>query len=246
MKVSIITPTYNSEKFIKETYSSIFRQTYTNWEWLVTDDCSDDATKDILAEIAQQDSRVRVFHNEKNSGAAVSRNVSLSHVSGAFIAFIDSDDIWLPTKLEEQVKFMDEDKNFSFTPYFIITEDGNDCGKVIDMNVGDKIGYRDLLKKKATLGCSTVMIRNNGTISMPLRRTGQDYALWLSMLRGGEKHAYIYKAPLTKYRIVKGSISRNKFKKAISQWGIYRKVEKLGYFDSAVFFVHYAYRAVFR
>ena len=118
MKVSIITPTHNSERWIMETYKSIKQQTYKNWEWVITDDCSIDRTSFLLAKIAKEDLRVKVFYNSVNSGAAVTRNNSISNAEGDYIAFLDSDDLWLPNKLEKQIKFMEHGNiDFSFTAY---------------------------------------------------------------------------------------------------------------------------------
>lgn len=149
-KVSIITPTYNSERFIKDTYDSLRKQTYTNWEWLVTDDCSTDSTIFILKEISAKDSRVKISSLKRNSGAAVSRNNSLSISSGDFIAFLDSDDLWEPSKLEKQLTFMQNQKNidFSFTSYQIIDESGTPLGKIVDNTHAEQsFSYEDMLKK---------------------------------------------------------------------------------------------------
>lgn len=250
MNISIITPTYNSARFIQDTYKSISRQTHTNWEWLVTDDCSSDETLSILLEIAEQDPRVKVHKLDINSGAAVARNYSLSRVSGDFIAFLDSDDLWVPAKLETQLDFMQQNRgiNFSFTAYCLINEDGISLNKVIDSSHKQtSFGYEDMLRKNATLGCSTVMLRTAGfnVIQMPLIRTGQDYALWLSLLRTGEK-AHLITTPLTKYRICQNSISRNKFKKCKRQWKIYVEIERVNIFKASLLFFLYALHAVFR
>jgi glycosyltransferase involved in cell wall biosynthesis len=245
--ISIITATYNSESEVINTYKSITLQSYENWMWLVTDDCSTDKTLVILKDIAEQDSRVKVFSNKANSGAAVSRNNSLNHANGDFIAFIDSDDTWGIDKLEKQLAFMNDDVDFSFTAYCLIDEQGNPLGKTIDVNQSSTFTYDDMLKKKATLGCSTVMLRRGAfiDITMPLLRTGQDYATWLKLLKTGKK-AHILNEVLTSYRIMPNSISRNKFKKAKRQWQIYREVEKLPLIKSAICFSFYAWRAVFR
>ncbi|WP_409584993.1 glycosyltransferase family 2 protein [Vibrio owensii] len=247
-KVSIVTATYNSEHEILETYESIRSQTYENWEWLVTDDCSSDKTLDVLNEISKSDSRVRVLKNRINSGAAVSRNNSLSYASGDFLAFIDSDDLWYSTKLEIQLLFMiNKQVSFSFTAYELIDEAGTKLGSKVDASQSGGFSYRDMLKKKATLGCSTVILKKSAfsDITMPDLRTGQDYATWLKLLRNGEQ-AFICSEVLTQYRIRPNSISRNKFKKAIRQWKIYREVERLPLFYSLYCFFFYAWRAVFR
>lgn len=245
--VSIITATYNSEKFIKDTYASISKQTIENWEWLITDDCSTDSTVSILKSISMSDPRVTFVVNQKNSGAAISRNVSLARCNGVFIAFIDSDDLWLPQKLEKQIEFMSQGNNFTFTGYELIDENGDSLNKKIDVKPQPSIKYKDLLRKKVTLGCSSVMLRRSAftCIEMPLLRTGQDYALWLKLLRNGTK-ADLLPITLMKYRIVKNSISRNKFKKARRQWEIYRRIEGLDIFHSMIYFLHYAVRAIVR
>lgn len=245
--VSIITPTFNAEKTIIETYNSINAQTCRNWEWLVTDDCSTDSTWSILSKIAQSDNRVKIRKNHVNAGAAFSRNESLKRVSGEFIAFIDADDIWVPDKLTKQLDFMGDTIDFSFTAYETIDENGMALGKFIDKGHTGSFGYEDMLRKRATLGCSTVMLRRNAfsEIVMPNIRTGQDYALWLKLLRTGKK-AHLLSESLTKYRILQNSISRNKFKKALRQWEIYRKIERLSLFESIECFFWYAVRAVAR
>ncbi|HAW5654661.1 TPA: glycosyltransferase family 2 protein [Escherichia coli] len=247
-KISIITPSYNSSEWIEQTYLSIKSQSYSNWEWLVTDDFSCDDTVTLLKKIRAQDPRVKVFQNEKNLGAAVSRNNSLCYAEGEFVAFIDSDDLWYPMKLQTQIEFMKENNiNFSFTPYELIDKNGVKLHHSVDTHNIQYVTYYDMLRKKATLGCSTVMLRTSAfdDISMPLIRTGQDYALWLRLLKSGEK-AYKLDQILTQYRILPTSISRNKIKKAKRQWAIYREIEALSLTESLVCFCFYAYRAVFR
>lgn len=246
--VSIVTATYNSSNELSATYSSILKQSTQNWEWIITDDCSTDTTLELLKNIEAKDDRVKIYKNNINAGAAVSRNNSLTHVRGEFVAFIDSDDLWLESKLKKQIEFMEDNNiDFSFTAYELIDGKGSKLGKQVDTHLFGFITYEDMLKKKATLGCSTVMLRRSAfdDISMPLLRTGQDYATWLKLLKTG-KNAYPLTDVLTQYRILPNSISRNKAKKAKRQWQIYREVEKLSFFKSLACFFFYAWRAVFR
>lgn len=245
--VSIITATYNSENEILKTYESIKHQSFTNWNWFITDDCSSDNTREIIDSLREQDSRVHVFKNEVNSGAAVSRNRSISESNDDFVAFIDSDDVWDPDKLRRQLNFMGEHIAFSFTAYNLINEFGEPMNQTVDANHTGAFDYEDMLRKKATLGCSTVMVRRKvfSDLNMPLLRTGQDYATWLKLLRTGEK-AYLLNEVLTSYRILPNSISRNKFKKALRQWQIYREVEELPIIKSCVCYSFYVWRALFR
>lgn len=247
--ITIITATYNSELYIKTVYESLLKQTYKNWEWLVTDDCSNDSTSKILQELSLVDNRIKVFHNKHNQGAAVARNVSISRAKGCYIAFIDSDDLWYERKLQTQLDFMLNNKyDFTFTSYELIDANARKLGKIVeDYSTTMSVNYDDMLKKKATMGCSTVMIRRNAykDILMPLLRTGQDYALWLKLLRDGG-NAYLIPEVLTSYRILPESISRNKFKKASRQWQVYREIESLPLIKSCKCFLFYAFRAVFR
>lgn len=246
--VSIVTATFNSSNELSATYRSVLKQSYQNWEWIITDDCSTDSTLELLNTIKMQDERIKILKNDINAGAAVSRNSSLTHAKGDFVAFIDSDDLWIPDKLEKQIRFMEEnDIDFSFTAYELIDEKGESLGQQVDTHLNSFITYEEMLKKKATLGCSTVMLRRSAfdDITMPLLRTGQDYATWLKLLKTG-KNAYPLTDVLTQYRILPNSISRNKIKKAKRQWQIYREIEKLSLYRSAVCFCFYAWRAVFR
>jgi len=245
--VSIITAAYNAESYLTDTYDSIKKQTLVDWEWLVTDDCSTDQTLSILNRIAEQDSRVKVFQNQVNSGAAVSRNKSLHHAKSKFIAFIDSDDLWLPDKLQKQIQFMEEGIDFSFTAYELVDAQGQRLDQQVDSGQYGAFGYADMLRKKATLGCSTVIIRRAAfaELTMPLIRTGQDYAFWLKLLKTG-KSAHVLGDVCSQYRILPNSISRNKFKKAKRQWQIYREIENIAFIPSLINFGFYAWRAIFR
>lgn len=248
--ISIIMPSFNSGKTIAESIESVISQTYENWELLITDDCSSDDTISIINTFISKDHRIKMFQNSKNSGAAISRNLSISNARGDYIAFLDSDDIWLPNKLSIQLSYMlnRKDVDFSFTAYEIVDEYGHSAGRVIDLQ-GENLAfnYFDMLRKKATLECSTVLFRREAfeDYLMPNIRTGQDYALWLKLLKTGKK-AYLVNEVLTKYRILPNSISRNKFKKCKRQWEIYRDIEQLSFYDSLISFIFYAWRAIFR
>ncbi|TRX57398.1 glycosyltransferase family 2 protein [Thalassomonas sp. M1454] len=246
--ISIIMATYNSALYVEQSIQSIIKQSYDNWELIITDDCSTDSTPDIIERYSEVYADIHVYKNSKNQGAAISRNRSLAEAKGRFIAFLDSDDIWLPSKLELQLDFMlSKEVIISFTGYELIDENGNQKNKVIDGNDLGLLSYKDLLKKKATFGCSTVLIDSSKTdeIRMPLLRTGQDYATWLSILKKID-FAHHFPLILTQYRITPGSISRNKFKKAKRQWQIYRLEEQLPIWEACYCFLFYACRAVFR
>ncbi|EJS75292.1 glycosyltransferase family 2 protein [Bacillus cereus] len=240
MQISIIVPTYNASKFIEETIHSVLNQSFQDWELIIIDDCSTDNTVQKLNEFKKSDQRIRVKVLEENSGAAIARNMGIDMAKGRYIAFLDSDDLWLPKKLEKQLDFMKKNNiAFSFTGYEIITEAGESTGKFV--HVPQKIDYHGLLKN-TIIGCLTVMIDTQqiGKIRMPNLRTRQDTATWLSILKRGFE-AYGFDEVLSKYRKVENSISSKKVKMAKMNWKLYREIEGLGILKSAWCFVNYAY-----
>ena len=208
--VSIITPNYNCARFIAQTIESVLAQTYTNWEMLIVDDCSTDGSYEIAQKYAEKDSRIKVFRNEKDSGAAVSRNRAIEASSGEYVAFLDSDDLWLPEKLERQLKFMQENNcDFSFTEYEHIDEENKSLHQIA--NVTTHLSYRKMLMH-CWPGCLTVMYNQNvtGKIYAEDIKKNNDHALFLRVLKKCN-NAMGVKEVLAQYRIRKGSISSKKF-----------------------------------
>ena len=243
--VSIITPTYNCGPFIAETIASAQAQTYTNWEMIIVDDCSTDNTREIVEEIAEQDARVKYYCLEENSGAAVARTRAMEIAEGEYMAFLDSDDLWMPEKLETQIAFMrDNGYAFSCTAYEQIDEDSNPLGRVI--KTVRKTDYNRLLLD-CPVGNSSVMysVELMGKFEVPNIRKRNDDALWLQMLK---KEKYIYGMPkvLMRYRIRKNSISSNKLKVIKYHWILYREIEHLNVFRSAFHICWWCFLKVFR
>lgn len=206
-KVSIIMPNYNCEKFIDETINSVLAQTYGNWELLIVDDCSTDNSVEIIKRYCDTDERIKLLVNETNSGAAASRNWALREATGRWIAFLDSDDIWLPQKLEMQLAFMtDNGYSFSFTKYRQIDEQSNPLGKVV---IGPKMISKKQMKYCCCyLGCLTVMYDAEAVgvvqIDESIRKRNDD-AMWLKVRKFAD--AYYLDTLLAEYRVRKGSIS---------------------------------------
>jgi glycosyltransferase involved in cell wall biosynthesis len=229
--VSIITPNYNSEKFIEQTLKSIIAQTYKNWELLIVDDCSTDTSVKIIKKYATNDNRINFFKLKENSGAAIARNKAIEKASGNFIAFLDSDDLWLAEKLEKQLAFMlNNNYNLTHTSYGLITEKGILLNKNVFCE--PKLSYEKMLFSNK-IGCLTAMYNagNLGKMYMPEIRKRQDYALWLKILKQ-EKYAYGLPSVLATYRDRSNSISNNKIEMLKWNWLLYRKVEKLTHFKS--------------
>ena len=210
--ISIITPNYNCGRFIAQTIESVRAQTYTNWEMLIVDDCSTDNSYQIALEYAQKDSRIKVFQNEKNSGAAISRNKAIELSQGEYLAFLDSDDLWLPEKLEKQLQFMQEnDCDFSYSKYSLIDENNIPIKKII--RIPSKLSYKKYLHHCFT-GCLTVMYQKEfaKTIRSFDIKNNNDYGLFLQVVKIS-KNALGLNEVLGHYRIRKNSISRKKLYK---------------------------------
>ncbi len=224
--VSIITPTYNCAKFIARTLDSVQAQTYQNWEMIIVDDQSKDNTKEIVEGYIKDDPRIKYHLLDVNSGAAVARTTAMKLAQGSYMAFLDSDDIWMPDKLERQIQWMEENGYaFSCTAYEQIDEEDNPLGKTI--KTIKKTDYNRLLLD-CPVGNSTVMysVENMGKFEVPNIRKRNDDALWLQMLKK-EKYIWGMSDVLMRYRIRQNSISSNKFSVIKYHWILYREIEHL-------------------
>ena len=243
--ISIITPCYNSSKFINECVNSVLLQSYCNWELLLVDDCSNDNSKELLLNIEKKDERIKVTFLDNNIGAANARNVAIQKAKGKYIAFLDSDDSWDSMKLEKQISFMvQNDIAFSFTSYQSISENGLDIISVIEAPC--KMTYNNYLKN-TIIGCLTVIIDREkvGDFEMPSIRSSHDMALWLLIMKRGFV-AYGFNENLANYRIVSSSNTSSKWDAAKDVWRVYRNLEKLSFFYSIWCFLNYAFNAVIK
>lgn len=243
--VSIITPTYNCAKFIARTLDSVQAQTYQNWEMIIVDDRSQDNTKEIVEEYSKNDARIQYHLLDENSGAAVARTTAMKLAKGAYMAFLDSDDIWLPEKLEKQIAWMEENGYaFSCTAYEQIDEEDVLLGKKI--KTIKKTSYNRLLLD-CPVGNSTVMynVEKMGKFEVPNIRKRNDDALWLQMLK---KEKYIWGMPdvLMHYRIRKNSLSNKKLQLIKYHWYLYRKIEHLNVFRSAFHVCYWCFLKLFK
>lgn len=243
--VSVIMPTYNCGRFITETIRSIQAQTYSNWEIEIVDDCSTDDTAGIVAPLMESDARIHYTCLEVNSGAAVARTEAMKLARGEYMAFCDSDDLWMPDKLERQLAFMRAcGCAFSCTAYEQIDEAGAPLNRVI--KTIPKTSYNRLLLD-CPVGNSTVMysVAKMGKFQVPNIRKRNDDALWLQMLK---KEPYIWGMPdvLMQYRIRSNSISSNKLKVIKYHWILYRQIEHLSVPRSAFHIAYWCFLKVFR
>lgn len=223
--VSIIVPTYNVEKYIAQTIECVLSQTFTDWELVITDDCSKDSTVKIIEKYTQEDERIKLHLLSNNSGAAAARNNSIEKASGRFIAFLDGDDWWYPEKLEKQMRFIQETHcEFCFTAF-----------EYADMNLNvigvshkpKKITYRDI-KLGCNIGTPGVIYDTLriGKMYMPDMKVSEDWSLWIRIIEK-TRSAYSINEPLWKYRILSNSLSRNKIRLIKSNINVYSQI--LGY-----------------
>lgn len=236
--VSIIMPAYNAEKNLKETIESVISQTYNNWELLVADNNSTDRTAEIVKEYSLTDSRVKYIKAFDKEGAGYARNMAINEAKGRFIAFLDSDDLWLKTKLEEQIPFMLKNKlALSYTTY----QSFGDNSYIIK-NV-DSVDYEGILKHNP-IGCLTAVYdieRLGRKYYMPEIRNGQDWCLWTSILKDSKTTAKRVDSILSKYRVEEGSLSSNKLKSAYFHYKGLRDVLKVGRLKTIYVFSIYVF-----
>ena len=195
--VSIIMPSYNTGRFIAESIESVQAQTYTNWELIIVDDCSTDDTDAVVAQYCK-DTRIRYLKNEKNSGAAVSRNYALREARGKWIAFLDSDDLWEPEKLCKQIAFMENNGyHFSYANYIEIDESSVPNGKLV---TGPKRITRQGMYNYCWPGCLTVMYdaETVGLVQIVDIKKNNDYAMWLQACE--KATCYLLDENLGRYR----------------------------------------------
>jgi teichuronic acid biosynthesis glycosyltransferase TuaG len=237
--VSIITPSYNSERYIHYCIKSIQNQTYINWELIIIDDHSTDSTVEIVKKFQEKDSRILLQILEVNYGAGIARNHGIKIAKGRYIAFCDSDDQWKAEKLEKQLAFMkNNDLSFSFCSYDVIKEEGDFCQKI---KAPEVLTYSKLLNNNY-VGCLTAIYDTNslGKLYMPDIRKRQDWALWLKILQKinvtkGQKDS------LAIYRDRPNSISKNKINLLRYTWLIYFKELEFSYLKSTFQLIKFLY-----
>lgn len=241
--VSVITPVYNAERFIADTIESVLTQTYTKFELILIEDCSKDNSLKIIQEYSERDNRIKCIYQNVNKGAAEARNRGLEESQGQYIAFLDSDDLWVCTKLEKQIAQLSIGNIvFGFTAYDMIDENGRTIkGKI---KIKKHIKYKDLLTK-TMISTPTVIIDRSviGELRMPLRRTGQDYAFWLMLLR--KQNAFGIDEALVHVRRRPNSLSKNKLQNLIDVWEVQTINEgiiKVGAFMNVIKYCAYSIR----
>lgn len=238
--VSVVMPVHNSAATLGPAVRSVLAQTHPDLELLITDDGSTDDSMDLLKDFAQQDERVLPEAAERQGGAARARNLAIARARGDYIAFLDSDDMWLPAKLEKQLAFAaTAEAPLTFTSYYKIDAlyEGEAADFVPNGRVvwaPERVDYSAMLVQDH-IGALTAMYDRTvvGTRLMPDMPKRQDYALWLSIMRDGAP-ARALREPLAVYRAGRaGSVSSNKLGLIPYNWNLYRRHERLSVFQSA-------------
>ena len=226
--VSIIIPTYNSADFIADALASVQQQTYPNWEVILVDDGSTDATLVIAQKIAETDHRIRIFKNPTNSGTGVTRNNALHHCQGNYIAFLDADDLWKPNKLERQLQFMQEQQQpFTFSFYECIDEAGNSLNKLVE--APRNLSYRQLFFCNYVGNLTGIYDADFfGKIAISSIRKRQDWMLWLTILKK-LKSAKLVPESLAYYRIRNNSLSASKVALLQHNFAVYRQFHRYNF-----------------
>ena len=239
--VSIVTPVYNTEKYLRECIQSVINQTYPHWELILINDCSSDNSKKIVDEFVKLDTRIISIENEVNLGSGQTRNKGIKSARGRFLCFLDSDDRWKPNKLELQLQFMESNNYpFVFSSYDFIGSEGNKI-KSPKIVTTQPVDYHFLLKR-TEIFTSTVMIDLNqtGRFLMPHHRRKQDYGLWLSILKSGQI-AYGMEDVLAEYRLREGSATSKKWTLIWKHVVFLRETQKFGWFQSFFYTLHWGY-----
>ena len=242
-KVSIIMPVYNASGTIRDAVDSVLRQTYQNYELIIIEDCSKDDSLSIVRSYEQADSRIRVIENPENKGVAFSRNAGVQAADGDYIALLDSDDVWLENKLEQQIELLEKTKaQFTCASYDFIDEAGQPLLR--PHLVPDVIDFQTILKENIVL-CSSVCVEASLLKEHPFHRDylHEDYVLWLELFRIPVLVA-ADRQVLTHYRLIKGSRSYNKLRAAASRWRIYREFLGMNIFRSLYYFAQYTINGI--
>ncbi|MCR8667194.1 glycosyltransferase family 2 protein [Aestuariibaculum sp. M13] len=243
--VSIVTPSYNSAKYITETIQSVQKQTYQNWEWMIIDDGSTDNTVALVEVFAKKDTRIKLIPLKFNAGPSKARNIGINKIKGEYMTFLDADDIWFPDFIENSIKTIQSTKiPFVFSSYKRSDEDLNFIYS--DFIVPQRVNYYDILKSNS-ISCLTAFLDISvlGKKQMPEIKKRQDMGLWLQYLKE-IPFAYGIQEPKAIYRIRKHSLSRNKKRLIKYQWQFYRDVENLSVLSSVYYMFQWMYRGILK
>ena len=238
--VSILTPTFNAEKFIRATIKSVQEQTYENWEMILVDDASTDNTVSIIEDFAQRDNRIKLFKLSENRGNGFARNAALNKATGKYIAYLDADDLWFPSKLEKQIQFLNANNlHFTFSYYDSIDEEGNNLNRRVESP--NPLIYKQLFFCNYVGNLTAIYDADYfGKIILETSQKRQDWRLWLTILKQ-IKTAEVVPESLAFYKNRKDSISSSKFKLIKHNFGVYREFHRYNFMSSVLLMMRFLF-----
>lgn len=235
--VTVIMPAYNSAKTIARSISSVISQTYVKWRLIIIDDASHDATPNVVSKFLP-DKRITYVRNDINLGVAKSRNRGLEMVESGYIAFLDSDDVWIDEKLEVQVELAKAFPSHLIHCYYDVL---NNNGAFIRRKFAPKFGDYNRLLYANYIGTSTVLFESQNLENARFAAVGhEDYAFWLDLLQNNVKGSVCVEKPLVKYYLTDSSLSHNKVKAALWTFRIYMNRPELSKIKGLKYFISYA------
>ena len=237
LKCSVVMTVYNAERFLRDTIESVLNQTMKDFELIIVNDCSTDSSEEIVKSYLD-DKRVRYFKNEKNMKVSKTRNFGVSVAKAEKVAFIDSDDIWLSTKLEKQLAHMDKTgARICYSSYAFIADDGTLQNRIFD--VPAKVSFKKLLKQNVITPSASIFDKEL-LVKFPFYADAvhEDFVAFLQMLKNENIEAYGICDPLILYRLTTGSKSRNKLKAMKMTLKSYKEVG-LGVFSQLYYLPFY-------
>ncbi|MDR7208651.1 glycosyltransferase family 2 protein [Flavobacterium piscis] len=238
--VSIITPTFNAEKYIRATIESVQNQTYQNWEMILVDDASTDQTVKIINDFAKKDARFKLSQLSQNSGNGFARNVALEKATGKYIAFLDADDLWFPLKLEKQIQFLKANNlPFTFSFYDCIDEGGNSLNRRVEAPIDltyDQLFFCNYVGNLTAIYDAEYF----GKMILESTQKRQDWRLWLTILKQIQETKPVPES-LAFYRIRRDSISSSKFKLIKHNFGVYREFHGFNFVFSVLLMVRFLF-----
>ncbi len=240
--ISIITPLYNGVPYIHEAAGSVLSQTFRDFEWIIVDDNSRDASLQMISDVSLQDPRIKIIPHSENRGPVISRNSAIQKAKGRYIAFLDIDDLWLPEKLEKQIEFMEKkNAHLSYTEYKKINANGT-LKTGIQIKVPYKISYKKIIRSNSIMASSAMYdTRITGRVFQdPEIPFGKDDLVFFSGIIKDHGPAYGLKMDLARYRVHNDSITRDKLHCAREQWHLYRKILRLPLYSALYNYLIYA------